>query len=237
MRRSYTDIIIPKENINKYNDSKFPPFLVEIGFCYLDDDKRYQLSSQILTNYLNTFNEMSIYNRIPETLKDLTFNDYDEGDDGTLSDSYKKKVESTLGYDLNSTAFKDQNSRTPSKNTKNKTSEKYTTNPRIGKTALEHAVHKCEYDSSHQTFLNKFLVPFMEPHHLIPMSAQMDFENNLDCIENIVSLCPNCHSGIHYGCKDVRHKILLKAYEDRIDKLIEKGLSISFDDLLGKYYK
>ncbi|MCE0554185.1 restriction endonuclease [Bacillus thuringiensis] len=28
---------------------------------------------------------------------------------------------------------------------------------------------------------------------------QHDFENSLDVVGNIVSICPNCHRLIHYG--------------------------------------
>ena len=36
-------------------------------------------------------------------------------------------------------------------------------------------------------------------HHLIPLRMQHDFENSLDVVGNIVSICPNCHRLIHYG--------------------------------------
>ena len=56
-------------------------------------------------------------------------------------------------------------------------SEKYTTNPRRAKNALVKANFKCELNPAHQTFINKKTGnPYMEAHHLIPMSKQGLFE-------------------------------------------------------------
>jgi len=77
----------------------------------------------------------------------------------------------------------------------------------------------------------------MEMHHLIPMSAQDDFENNLDCIENIISLCPNCHSAIHYGNEEWRRTYLRSLHLKREKALKEAGIYISFEQLFDKYYK
>ena len=74
----------------------------------------------------------------------------------------------------------------------------------------------------------------MEAHHLIPMSAQNDFENSLDVDANIVCLCPNCHRKLHYGNQiDEELKIL---YEKRKELLNKSGIMISFEDLI-KYYE
>ena len=76
-------------------------------------------------------------------------------------------------------------------------------------------------------------MPYTEPHHLIPMKAQKDFEVSLDVENNIVSLCSHCHNLIHYG-KDVE-TVLHKLYEEREALLCEAGIVISFEELL-KYY-
>ena len=52
----------------------------------------------------------------------------------------------------------------------------------------------------------------MEAHHLIPLRMQHDFENSLDVVGNIVSICPNCHRLIHYG-RDKDKKVLELLFE------------------------
>ena len=118
-RKNHKDITIHKENINKYNDSKFPPFLVEIGFCYLDDDKKYKLSSTVINRYFQALESMSIYNAPPKNIKNLIFNDHNTSDDDNSTvTSYKGSVANTLGYSLRSVVFEEQNSRIPIKNNK-----------------------------------------------------------------------------------------------------------------------
>ncbi|MCS0405631.1 HNH endonuclease [Vibrio parahaemolyticus] len=36
--------------------------------------------------------------------------------------------------------------------------------------------------------------PYLEVHHIIPLS-----QGGLDSLENVISLCPNCHREIHFG--------------------------------------
>ena len=47
---------------------------------------------------------------------------------------------------------------------------------------------------------------------------------NIDCLENIVSLCPTCHRAIHHGEFDVKLAILKHLYDIRIDKLKDAGI-------------
>lgn len=104
--------------------------------------------------------------------------------------------------------------------------------------ALKKANYMCEVDNSHPTFVRKISnVGYTEAHHLIPLAAQGEeqFKNvNLDCPENIVSLCSNCHNQIHYG-KDIE-EIISKLYNLRKKKLAKRGIDIELKDLL-KYYE
>ena len=77
----------------------------------------------------------------------------------------------------------------------------------------------------------------MEAHHLIPMAAQKDFSINLDRIENIVSICPICHSAIHLGDDATRLEILKKLYDAKEKELKSVGINITFGELFAKYYK
>ena len=100
--------------------------------------------------------------------------------------------------------------------------------------ALQNADHKCEIDANHSTFTRRAdSLPYTEPHHLIPMSAQGDFTVSIDVPENIVSLCSNCHNEIHYGANAA--DLIRKLYEARISLLEKNGIYVSLTQLL-KYY-
>ena len=69
------------------------------------------------------------------------------------------------------------------------------------------------------------------------MAYQKDFSINIDRIENIVSICPICHSAIHLGDMSTRLELLKKLFDEREEKLKRVGLNISFGELFSKYYK
>ena len=114
---------------------------------------------------------------------------------------------------------------------------RYKTNARISKTALDLANYTCLGNKEHITFTSKLGKQYMEAHHLIPMSAQKDFSINIDRIENIVSLCPICHSAIHLGDEKTRLELVKKLYDLKEKELKNVGLDISFGELYTKYYK
>ncbi len=237
VREDEHTIVIPEENVNKYYDNKFGAFLVAMEFCFRDTDKRYQLSNSVLEYYGGDFENLSIYNTTPDITYSTNEDIYPTDEETDQSETYKKRVSTTVGYDVESDYFERQNRRAPKQSITKAGKRGYTTNPRIAKTALELADYKCEFDNEHLTFIGKSGNAFMEMHYLIPMAAQGDFENNLDCIENIISLCPNCHSGIHYGNEAWRKTFLQSLYLKREDALRKAGIYISFDILFEKYYK
>lgn len=90
--------------------------------------------------------------------------------------------------------------------------------------SLARAGFKCEV-GDHETFLRKKnSLPYTEPHHLIPLQYDDQFEYSLDVEANIVSLCSNCHNKIHYGA-DIEHMIRL-LWEQRKDELEAAGLLV-----------
>ena len=100
--------------------------------------------------------------------------------------------------------------------------------------ALKMANFKCEYDSSHISFLRKKSNEiYMEGHHLIPLEFQDKFDVNLDVEANIVSLCSQCHNLIHYGCE--YETLLKKLYDSRIERLKQCGINITFEQLVEMY--
>lgn len=74
---------------------------------------------------------------------------------------------------------------------------------------------------------------YTEPHHLIPLSEQDNFEYGLDVPANIVSLCSNCHNQLHYGLAPV--PLLTKLYEARKDELKAAGIEITLVELITLY--
>jgi len=100
--------------------------------------------------------------------------------------------------------------------------------------AIIQANFKCEVDKTHTTFLTKSGKPYVEGHHLIPVSAQGDFKVSIDVPSNIVSLCPNCHRQLHFGVGiDARLKQLLEIKTPLLEK---SGISINFEKL-SEYYR
>lgn len=108
--------------------------------------------------------------------------------------------------------------------------------PSISKTAIYLSSYKCEYNDEHETFISGTTnQQFMEAHHLIPMNNQDSFENSLDVLGNIVSLCPNCHRMIHFGDIKSKNIIIEKLYMQKQDELEKYGLKIGIENLKNLY--
>ena len=81
----------------------------------------------------------------------------------------------------------------------------------------------------------------MEGHHLIPCTYSnaeyywSNFKRNIDCVENIVCLCPTCHRRIHFGSKEEKEAIIKSLYKKQISSLKAIGLNISIEELLSLY--
>lgn len=224
---------IPIEVANKYGDVKFTVLLNSLGI--VDEvDRNYKISDYVLSNYSNKIKNLIIYNKKPDLVLTLTEEESDNEVD-TNGDVIQDKVITAFTYDINSSRFYKQNNRTP-ETFKRGNTIRYKTNARIAKTALNLANYTCEINPEHKTFTSKLGKPYMEAHHLIPMASQKDFSINIDRIENIVSICPICHSAIHLGDMSTRLELLKKLYDLREEKLKKAGLDISFGELFSKYY-
>lgn len=116
------------------------------------------------------------------------------------------------------------------------TGMRYPTDPAVGLRAKTNAKYLCEIDPHHNTFISAATgKSYVEGHHLVPMSVQAKFENSLDVVENIISLCPTCHRSIHLAEAATRVKLLMDIYGKRQQKLVGKGINISLGDLLKIY--
>lgn len=101
--------------------------------------------------------------------------------------------------------------------------------------AIAKANYKCEIEGcKHELFIragNKHT--YTEPHHLVPMSVQKEFDYSLDIPENIVSLCSSCHNQIHYG--EGAKELIKVLFKKRKELLLECGIDIKLVDLLAVY--
>lgn len=62
-----------------------------------------------------------------------------------------------------------------------------------------------------------------------------DSSINLDIPNNIVPLCPNCHSQIHLGNRQARLKIISELYVRNKTKLLSINLNLTLS-ILASYY-
>jgi 5-methylcytosine-specific restriction protein A len=102
----------------------------------------------------------------------------------------------------------------------NKTAkERYKRNPKLISEAKNRDNFQCQINHQHITFISNEK-NYVEGHHIIPMFQQKNYEFNLDDVENIISLCPNCHREIHSA--DDKSKIL-----DNLYKLNKKYMQLN----------
>lgn len=98
---------------------------------------------------------------------------------------------------------------------------------------MELSNYSCEYDPKHELFTSRFRrLPYLEAHHLIPMSLQGDFSESLDSVHNVFCLCPYCHRAIHHAEESVARNILNSLAQSRN---ILSRYSLCIDDLYSLY--
>lgn len=111
----------------------------------------------------------------------------------------------------------------------------------LAKQVLHNSDYKCAVCDDHKTFLTKEGVQYMEGHHLIPCTpsnAKSFWEKcrrNIDCIENIVCICPNCHRRIHFGSDADKREVIEKLYEVKKVELESAGITIGLEELITLY--
>ena len=94
--------------------------------------------------------------------------------------------------------------------------------------SIDGANHLCEHNSAHITFTAQATgKQYMEGHHLIPLSLQRLFENNLDTYANVICLCPLCHRLLHHGLAKEKAYVAEEIFERRNDRLCKSGIDIS----------
>jgi len=74
---------------------------------------------------------------------------------------------------------------------------------------LEISGYTCEYNPKHKLFISRYSKkPYIEAHHLIPISLQNEFGSPLDTVDNVFSLCPYCHRAVHHAEENTARDIL-----------------------------
>ena len=161
---------------------------------------------------------------------------------GALEDDdsdYVEKVDDVKEYNINDDIAKGAYKNKPSATTSG-VLKRYSKNPLIGKVRIKKVDYKCENNPLHETFISSHTKKqFMEAHHLIPINKQDEmwdkFGVNIDCTENILSLCPNCHRAIHYSIKDIKRELIARLFEIKQAELAETGVALSLDELFQIY--
>lgn len=87
----------------------------------------------------------------------------------------------------------------------------YFRDPAVKAWVLQQSKGLCEQCGENAPFSTSGGYPYLEVHHVIPLSA-----SGSDTISNCVSLCPNCHRALHYSDNA---KELLEALYTKIRRL------------------
>lgn len=108
----------------------------------------------------------------------------------------------------------------------------FSRDPRLARMRFDLASNRCEIDASHTTFIaQRTQLPYVEAHHFIPIKYQHLFDTPLDNLTNIISLCPNCHRGIHHAVVDHKYDLITDIYSKRT----ELHSTFSVDDIAQFY--
>ncbi len=101
--------------------------------------------------------------------------------------------------------------------------------------ALKRAKFTCEVEPDISLFIARSTgTPYLEPHHLIPMSLQGSFKTiSLDHADNVYALSPHHHRRVHFGLPADSQEVIEKLLCRRATVLKKYGVSQA--DILGFY--
>lgn len=164
-----------------------------------------------------------------------------EESDEEKDDNYIDKIDNINEYNVNPDVAVGASEIAPAQYNETSISKKYRRNPLLGRIAIQNAYYACENDHEHKTFKSaKTQKNFMEAHHLVPVKYQQKiwqkYNINVDCVENIVSLCPTCHRAFHNGTKEVKAQLIENIYRQIVPRYNSIGFEITLDEI-KKLYK
>jgi 5-methylcytosine-specific restriction enzyme A len=118
-------------------------------------------------------------------------------------------------------------------------SSAYQRDPAAAASALRAAQHRCEADCTIEPFVaNATGLPYVEAHHLVPLSQQDGFlEASLDVPANVVALCATCHAKIHLAIKAVREPLIATLHAKRTERLRRCGIECDLPRLKRMYQR
>ena len=97
-------------------------------------------------------------------------------------------------------------------------------------TEEERLAHKLTY---FKTRKNQF---YLEGHHMVQMENSKFFEKDLDVVENIIPVCPNCHRKLHNASAEIVKKMIDIYYMHcNKNELIRKGIFVD-KETLQRFY-
>lgn len=113
----------------------------------------------------------------------------------------------------------------------------YARSPVVARRALKQVRYLCQMDPEHRTFLRRDgVTPYVEPHHLLPMSLTEYFNCSLDREQNIFALCSYCHDQIHYGARADVKPMVTKLFESRHEAICDiVGREVTLEELYRIY--
>ena len=155
-------------------------------------------------------------------------------------DNYIEKIDNINENNVNTDVAIGASKIAPQGYDETEISKKYKRNPLLGKIDIQNAYYCCERNPRHETFTSeKTHKNFMEAHHLVPVKYQQKiwkkYGINVDCVENIVSLCPTCHRAFHNGTKEVKSQMIENIYEKLIPRYKSIGFRITLDEIKKLY--
>lgn len=238
--------IIDSQNISinpLYDDYFYNNFILKYDFEELHE----QLLRDVDYSYfLYNIQDFSInlidvpINEVATTQRQINLIPVSSYIDDEDESNYIEKVDSIKETNINEDSGIDAYKIEPVAISKFDVGRRFRTNPLLGKIAIKKAYYYCERNYQHETFISKKTHKnYMEAHHLIPVCYQKDmwekYNVNIDCIENLVSLCPTCHKAIHYGTKEVQREMITELYSKCAPKYHSIGLEISLEEILKLY--
>lgn len=172
-----------------------------------------------------------------ENIVPVTISSYIDDEDES---AYQNKIDNIKEYNINEDAGNGAHSVAPTAVPNFNVGRRFRTNPLLGKIAIKKAYYCCERDYTHDTFVSKKTNKnYMEAHHLVPVRFQEEMWNkyhiNIDCVENLVSLCPTCHRAIHYGTKEVQEQIIEELFGKCAPKYQSIGFNITVEEIKKLY--
>ncbi len=163
-----------------------------------------------------------------------------EESDEEKDDNYIDKIDNINEYNVNPDVAVGASEIAPAQYSETSISRKYRRNPLLGRIAIQNAYYACENNHEHKTFKSaKTQKNFMEAHHLVPVKYQQKiwqkYNINVDCVENIVSLCPTCHRAFHNGTKEVKAQLIENIYNQIVPRYNSIGFEITLDEIKELY--